>query len=72
MTGVQTCALPILFVDSMIEWGKGATSLKEVVGLWKENQSMIEQIKGSNEVQFKRLKDAFAEFKSNFKEEETA
>jgi len=58
-----------LFVDSMIEWGQSATSMSELTGLWKENQKMIDEVKGANKEQFKRLQDAFAGFKSNFKEE---
>lgn len=58
-----------MFVDSMIEWGKGSTSMGELTSLWKENQKMIDEVKGSNKEQFKRLQDAFAGFKSNFKEE---
>lgn len=58
-----------LFVDSMIEWGGSATSMSELTNLWKENQKMVDEVKGASKEQFKRLQDAFTGFKSNFKEE---
>lgn len=58
-----------LFVDSMLEWGKGAESMTELTSLWKENQKMIDEVKGASKEQFKRLQESFAVFKAKFKED---
>jgi hypothetical protein len=57
-----------LFVTSMIDWGSSCETAEELKKLWKVNQKAIDALK-SNEAQYKRLIDAFAEIKKNFEEE---
>lgn len=56
-----------LFVDNMIDWGDSCEEETELKKLWKVNQKSIDEIKGTNEEQYKRLLDAFAIIKNKFK-----
>ena len=57
------------FVDSMIDWGSSCEDGEELTKLWKVNQKSIDELKG-NEVEYKRLVNAFAEIKKKFQTEE--
>jgi len=59
----------VLLVDSLIELGGQFTSTSELTDLWKANQAQIDDLKNSEPELFKRLKDGFAQLKTNLKED---
>ena len=67
----QTSGNPnkVLLVDSLIEIGGQLSSTSELTDLWKANQGQIDDLKNSEPELFKRLKDGFAQLKTNLKED---
>jgi hypothetical protein len=59
----------VLFVDSMIQYGALTTTLSNLTSMWRDNQKQIDDLKVTEKAEYKRLKDSFAVFKNNFKEE---
>ena len=60
----------VLLVDSLLDVASQFSSTAELQGLWKANQSQIDDLKTSEPELFKRLKDGFASLKSaNVKED---
>ena len=59
----------VLLVDSLLEIGAQFTSLEELKGMWKANQSQIDELKAKDKALYKRLVDGFTTLKNNFKEE---
>ena len=59
----------VLLVDSLIEIGGQLSSTSELTDLWKANQGQIDDLKHSEPELFKRLKDGFAQLKTNLKED---
>lgn len=57
-----------LMVEKMIEHGLLCNTTDELTGLWKANQSQIDEIKTTNPDGFEKLKGAFAEMKFNLAE----
>ena len=56
-------------MDSLIEIGGQLSSTSELTDLWKANQGQIDDLKHSEPELFKRLKDGFAQLKTNLKED---
>jgi hypothetical protein len=52
----------------LIEFGDTCESLKELQGFWKKNQSGIDRMKVQKPDLFKKVQDAFAQYKFKFKE----
>jgi hypothetical protein len=54
--------------DILINFGETCESLKELTSFWKNNQSGIDEMKASKPELFKTVQEAFAQYKSKFKE----
>ena len=52
----------------LIEFGDTCESLKELQSFWKKNQSGIDRMKVKKPDLFKKVQEAFAQYKSKFKE----
>jgi hypothetical protein len=59
----------VLLVDSLLDIGAQFTTLDELKGMWKANQSQIDELKTKDKALYKRLVDGFTLLKNNFKEE---
>jgi len=54
--------------ETLIKFGDTCESLKELSGFWKKNQAGIDRMKSQKPELFKKVQDAFAQYKSKFKE----
>ena len=54
--------------EVLITFGKSCESLKELSGFWKKNQAGIDRMKSQKPELFKQVQEAFAQYKSKFKE----
>jgi hypothetical protein len=54
--------------EALINFGDTCESLKELSGFWKKNQAGIDRMKSQKPELFKKVQDAFAQYKSKFKE----
>jgi hypothetical protein len=58
-----------LLVDMMVSVGKSCVDTAELTSFWKHNQGEIDLLKVNNPDEFKRLQEAFAEYKLNLKKD---
>lgn len=58
-----------MLVDMMVEVGKSCVDTAELTSFWKHNQGEIDLLKANNPDEFKRLQEAFAEYKLNLKKD---
>lgn len=58
-----------MLVDMMVSVGKSCVDTAELTSFWKHNQGEIDLLKANNPDEFKRLQEAFAEYKLNLKKE---
>jgi len=58
-----------MLVDMMVEVGKSCVDTAELTSFWKHNQGEIDLLKTNNPDEFKRLQEAFAEYKLNLKKD---
>jgi hypothetical protein len=56
-----------LFVEKTIEWANLLTTKAELAGVWKDNQSDINQLKEESPELYEQLRTKFNELKSNMK-----
>ena len=54
--------------EALINFGDTCESLKELSGFWKKNQAGIDRMKSQKPELFKKVQEAFAQYKSKFKE----
>ena len=54
--------------ESLIKFGDTCEGLQELQGYWKQNQSGIDRMKVQKPELFKKVQEAFAQYKSKFKE----
>ena len=54
--------------EILIAFGDTCEDLKELQGYWKKNQAGIDRMKSQKPELFKQVQDAFAKYKSKFKE----
>ena len=54
--------------EVLITFGDTCESLKELSGFWKKNQAGIDRMKSQKPELFKQVQEAFAQYKSKFKE----
>jgi hypothetical protein len=54
--------------EVLITFGATCESLKELQGFWKKNQAGIDRMKSQKPELFKQMQEAFAQYKSKFKE----
>jgi hypothetical protein len=52
----------------LITFGSTCEDLKELSGFWKKNQAGIDRMKSQKPELFKQVQEAFAQYKSKFKE----
>jgi hypothetical protein len=57
-----------LFVEKTIEWANVMTTKKELAGIWKDNQSDINNLKEESPELYEKLRNRFNELKANMKE----
>ena len=58
-----------MLVDMMVSVGKSCVDTAELTSFWKHNQGEIDLLKTNNPDEFKRLQEAFAEYKLNLKKD---
>jgi hypothetical protein len=58
-----------MLVDMMVSVGKSCVDTAELTSFWKHNQGEIDLLKANNPDEFKRLQEAFAEYKLNLKKD---
>lgn len=58
-----------MLVDMMVSVGKSCVDTAELTSFWKNNQGEIDLLKANNPDEFKRLQEAFAEYKLNLKKD---
>jgi len=58
-----------MLVDMMVSVGKSCVDTAELTSFWKHNQGEIDLLKVNNPDEFKRLQEAFAEYKLNLKKD---
>jgi len=58
-----------MLVDMMVSVGKSCVDTAELTSFWKHNQGEIDLLKANNHDEFKRLQEAFAEYKLNLKKD---
>jgi len=54
--------------EVLITFGSSCEDLKELSGFWKKNQAGIDRMKSQKPELFKQVQEAFAQYKSKFKE----
>lgn len=54
--------------ETLIKFGETCEDLKELSGFWKKNQAGIDRMKSQKPELFKKVQEAFAQYKSKFKE----
>ena len=54
--------------EVLITFGETCENLKELSGFWKKNQAGIDRMKSQKPELFKQVQEAFAQYKSKFKE----
>jgi hypothetical protein len=54
--------------EVLIEFGDTCEDLKELSSFWKKNQAGIDRMKSQKPELFKKVQEAFAQYKSKFKE----
>lgn len=54
--------------EVLIEFGSTCEDLKELSSFWKKNQAGIDRMKSQKPELFKKVQEAFAQYKSKFKE----
>jgi hypothetical protein len=54
--------------EVLITFGSTCEDLKELSGFWKKNQAGIDRMKSQKPELFKQVQEAFAQYKSKFKE----
>lgn len=54
--------------ESLIKFGDTCEGLQELQGYWKKNQAGIDRMKSQKPELFKQVQEAFAQYKSKFKE----